>query len=67
MKLFKIEVRFKRLRRGRTGLEAIVHAKSKAAAEKHVEKRFTRCEIVSTIELDGTASKHFVIADVVDD
>lgn len=64
MKLFKIEFRLKRPRRGRTGAEAIVHASGKAAAEKHIEQRFTGCTIERTIVLDSQVSKHFIIADL---
>lgn len=63
MKLFKVEVRFKRKRRGRYGLEAIVHARSRAAAERFIAGKYTGCTIERTIPLDGARPKHFVIAD----
>ena len=59
-----IEVKFKHKRRGRVGAEAIVHAKSKAAAEKHISSRFTGCTIERTVALDSSASKHFIVADL---
>lgn len=67
MKLFKIEAHFKTKHKGRYGVDVIVHAKTKAAAEEHVAGKFTGCKIVSSIELKGTATKHFVIADLVVD
>jgi hypothetical protein len=66
MKLFKIEIRFTHRRKGRTGVDTVVHAKSRAAAEAYVLGKFTGCEIAKTIELEN-APKHFVVADVVDD
>ena len=66
MKLFKIALKLKRPRRGRVGAEAIVHARTKKAAEAHIEKRFTGCTIESSVELDGNVSKHFVVADLED-
>lgn len=65
MKLFKIEFRIKRPRRERSGAEAIVHASSKAAAEKHIGSRYTGCTIVRTIELENVP-KHFIVADLTD-
>lgn len=63
MKLFKIELRLKRKRHGRTGLEVIVHASSRAIAEEYLADKYTGCRIGSVIELENV-SKHFVIADL---
>lgn len=65
MKLFKLEVKFKHRRRGRTGAEAIVHARTAKAARDYLAGKFTGCEIVSAIELPSVP-KHFIVADLVD-
>jgi hypothetical protein len=65
MKLFKIQVQFTYRRAGRTGAEVIVHARSSAAAEKLVQRKFPKCEISKALDL-GPTPKHFVIADLLD-
>jgi hypothetical protein len=65
MKLFKIELRIKRKHGDRNGVDTVVHARSRAAAEKYLGGKCVGSQIVSVIDL-GTASKHFVIADLVD-
>lgn len=65
MKLFKAEVKFKRKRAGRYGVDVIVHAKSRAAALKHLAVKYPGCEISPPIDL-GKEPKHFAIADLVD-
>lgn len=66
MNLFKIEARFKTKHRGRYGVELVVHARTKAAAEAHVRRRYTGCTIERTITLPNV-TKHFVVADLVDE
>jgi hypothetical protein len=65
MKLFKAEVRFKRKHHDRTGVELVVHARSRAAAEKHIGTRYPASELEHIVELNSE-TKHFVIADLVD-
>ena len=64
MKLFKVELQFKHRRAGRTGLEAIVHARSHVAAAKFLAGKHVGSKVENVIDL-GTALKHFVIADLV--
>ncbi len=65
MKLFKVELKFKRRRRGRYGAELIVHARSRAVVEDYLRGKYVDAQIVTVIDL-GAATKHFVIADLVD-
>ncbi len=65
MKLFKLEVRFKRKRRGRVGVEAVVHARSMAAARTYIAKKYKESTVVQAHEL-GAEPKHFVVADLED-
>ena len=65
MKLFKVEVRFKRKRDGRTGVDTIVHAASREAAEAYVLGKYPGGTILGTVEFDDEP-KHFVIADLVE-
>lgn len=58
-------VKFKRKRRGRTGVEAIVHAKTKAAAEKFISSKYQGSTLERTVEL-GNKHCHFVVADLED-
>jgi len=66
VKLFKAEVQFRRKRAGRYGADVIVHARSRAAAENHLRRKYIACQLTSLVDL-GTATKHFVIADLVED
>lgn len=65
MKLFKAEVRFKRRTRDRAGVELVVHARSRAAAEQHIGNRYPASELEHIVELKSE-TKHFVVADLVD-
>jgi len=65
MKLFKAEVKFKRRTRERYGVEALVHARSSAAAKKRLEVKYPGAQVSQPVDL-GPAPKHFVIADLVD-
>jgi hypothetical protein len=67
MKLFKAELSFKSKRGGRAGVELIVHARSRATVEDYLRGKYTACKIVSVIQLSSTVTKHFVIADLIDD
>jgi len=63
MRLFKIEVKFKRKRRGRIGVDTVVHARSRKAAEKWITGKYTGCTIESVHALNN-APRHFVLADL---
>ena len=65
MKLFLIEVKFKRRRRDRYGAEVLVHERSRAAAERYVTNRYIGCEILHTSTLENVP-KHFILSDLVD-
>lgn len=65
MKLFKAEVTFKNKRRGRLGVDVLVHAKSRSAAEKHLAGKYSGCTVGQLIDL-GNRTKHFALADLVE-
>ena len=65
MKLFMAAVRFKHKHHDRTGAEVLVHAKTRTAAVKHLEKRYPASKLERISELKSEI-KHFVIADVVE-
>lgn len=65
MKLFKAEVQFKRARRGRTGVEVLVHARTKTAARKLLAGKYTGGKVLGIADLGATEAKHFVLADLV--
>jgi hypothetical protein len=67
MKLFLIEVHFKNKRRRRYGVDLIVHANSKAAAENLVRGKYLGCTVAHLLQLKGDRPKRFVIADLVEE
>lgn len=62
MKLFKVDITFKRASRGRIGAELVVHAEDEEAAKKYVAGRFTGSKVDRCIEIHGTV--HFTVADI---
>ena len=66
MKLFMAAVRFKHKHHARTGVEVSVHDKSRAAATAKLQERYTGGPVEQLIELDSKATKHFVVADLVE-
>jgi len=66
MKLFKAELKFKRKRAGRSGVDLVVHGRSRAAVEDYLRGKYVACQIVSIIELSSATTKHFVIADILE-
>lgn len=62
MKLFKLEVLFKRQRRGRAGVDALVHASSESAARKRIAMKYQGSKVERCTEIKGPV--HFVVADI---
>lgn len=66
MKLFRIDVRFKRKHGDRVGVETVVHAAGRTAAKKRIFEKYSGCTIERVIELPAKGSRHFVIADILE-
>lgn len=66
MKLYKVEVTFKNRKRGRSGVDVIVHASSKAATRRFLAGKYAGATLGEIHALPATATKHFVLADLTD-
>lgn len=64
MRLFLFQILFKRARRGRAGVDAVVHASSPEQARAFVLGKYPGARITREIEVDGP--RHFVVADLED-